>query len=707
MDRIRKLALLFQDQVVFENVARVDSASLFNNARPHLYNDARFLKRDEVRNQIELTTAPASSKRNKVYSSLNSRHIFSLRSVARESKFEMVPLAFTGGKTVPCVRVYITNARGDLALSATDLEGTQAGIEMVPLSREFDTPMAQWWIVPSEAAFPNHPNIAGGWVIRSFAGNGMFLSAEEGPSGTSFPGLRRNVPPNIGADDIIDVWRISRCALGAQTDDGSLRSMSPEQPIVHVNYIVQNPNQLPPHTEKTIQPHYQSLYPTLNPTSTTMSPRQAYDYDPALLAGALTRAPSPHQPPKFIPIQGAGTRNLMKNPSSVLLPPQGGAYVPRNFIPMYPPVPPPHYLLRNQYPPLPIVYKNPLEDSPNTAYRTRQGAVFMDDDSLWNTPNQRFEPMFAPVTRPFRSSSTDYNTVDPNNISAVLLGKNRPQPSPAPSPPPPTPPPPPPPPPQEPPKRVIKAPPFWGCTLDKSTAVVIEMWHDGPAYKAGLRPDDKIISVAGRSVSNFPETLTEMSKTKVGEETTVTVVKPDGRVENYRLTPLTTKNEYREERDIFFDTNKHYRIPENVPLKMVTTLPDAVANDRNKVIEHARSTASAFWGVSKYSKSGQVIEIWHDSPMYKSGIRVGDTVVSFAGQAVSSAKDILALREQSKVGERYPIEVIKLNGKYKGKKKGYFMTPLTIKPEYLEIPEIYYDRNQHHIVTAKTNDSSE
>ena len=104
------------------------------------------------------------------------------------------------------------------------------------------------------------------------------------------------------------------------------------------------------------------------------------------------------------------------------------------------------------------------------------------------------------------------------------------------------------------------APPFLGLTLNETSAKVYEMWYDGPAYRAGIRPGDRIVRFSGVEVSNYEETLQQMKKTKVGEDSPITVLKPDGSTVEYNLKPLTSKPEFRNFPEIYYDTSKNYKI---------------------------------------------------------------------------------------------------------------------------------------------------
>ena len=586
----------FGQQVVFENVGRVDNVSSRYSDAYVAHDMTRFLKSGGFNNDVELTNAPASNNRQTAYSNLSARHIFNLKPANVSSKFEMVPLTFIGGKSVPSARVYITNPRGDQGVAATDLEGNQGNIAIVPLTDDFDTPMAQWWIIPTEAAFPNHPNIAGGWVIRSFAGNGMFLSSEYNTySGVEQPGLRRIGAYN-GGKDSIDVWRINRCAL---------ESRSPPRSPGRTNTIMSTP-----FVHRAISPD--ATHSTLNRSHTNNMTNTSYTTNNTTVlnrSGSLYNAPS-----SPIAYSGYGANN--NNDSSYgnnintttttttslygmqNSPSRGGAntatqwaersnsdiakegrlsdqIIQVNYIFVNDPVPSQTYDPNPQLSPRTLTFWGCTLNEKNAkvqemwhdgpGYRAgirpndqivRVAGVDVSnyDETLTEMKKTKVgHPSSITVLKPegnyeqyqitpltnrsefqnerdiyYDTSKTTTNYKIPTQV-----------------------------------KREINAPPFFGVTLNENNGRVKEMWHDGPGYKAGIRPGDQIVRWAGVDVSNYVEILQQMKKTKVGQSNTITVLKGDtGKKERYNITPMTDKSVYKNEADIYFDRNKHYRIQE-------------------------------------------------------------------------------------------------------------------------------------------------
>jgi S1-C subfamily serine protease len=57
----------------------------------------------------------------------------------------------------------------------------------------------------------------------------------------------------------------------------------------------------------------------------------------------------------------------------------------------------------------------------------------------------------------------------------------------------------------------------------KSGALITGVLQDGPASKAGMRPGDVVVRVAGTPVNNTSQLLTAVAALKPNQETTVTV----------------------------------------------------------------------------------------------------------------------------------------------------------------------------------------
>ena len=643
----------YNQQAVLENVATIHGSG--GNESLKLVTDARFLKESD-HNNIDFSVAPNTNQQ-KVYSSLSQQNIFNLRLVNSNSiqpKLEVIPLPFLNNGqrqgTVPCARVYIANQRGDKWLTATDLEGSQGYAKMDILDTEFDTPMAQWWLIPAELAFPSYPNLAGAFVIRSFAGNGMFLAAAQ-------PCLRRYGTADSRLSDRIDIWRISRCALSSQ----NIRSES----VQYTSHI--NTNHASPYNN--------NITTTYNGSSANKNglpvPQQNYDYENK--SNDLFTAPQvtnkyifskdPLMKPKTNVTQGYQPNGHYYGNQFQSTPTIHTAYSytgvvqqldkPRpQFTPLYRPPsikPPPPKEAPLFFPDpqtkkahlnLSLTQNKPEYKSPIIeAHTTYQQNTSYTPPAQTTVTHHVVQAVVQPVVT--------QQTVEPPVVTQTVDLKEQAR---------------------------QQAPPFWGVTLNAETAQVQEMWHDGPGYKAGIRPNDQIVRVAGVDVSNYDETLAQMKKTRVGEQNTITVKKPNGSLEQLVMTPMTNRPEYKNEHDIYYDTNQHYKIP----LKNEAT---------QQKIDHAAAQAPPFWGVTLDSQTAQVQQLWKDGPAYRAGLRPGDQIVSVSGVEVSNYEETLAQMKKTKVGESNTITVKKPDGS----REQHTMIPLTNRPEYADVQEIYYD----------------
>ena len=244
-----------------------------------------------------------------------------------------------------------------------------------------------------------------------------------------------------------------------------------------------------------------------------------------------------------------------------------------------------------------------------------------------------------------------------------------------------------------------EAPPFWGVTLNEKDAKVKEMWVEGPAHKAGIRPGDQIVRVAGVDVNNYDEALAQMKKSKVGESSTITVRTADGgKKKQYKLMPLTNRPEYKDSPSIYYDTNKHYKIPkkgEGVSSSSSTTRKSSSGGGGGGavVVPAAATKAPPFWGVTLDDKNAKVLSLWHEGPAWKAGLRPGDQIIRVDGRDVKNYKDTMAEMKKTKVGTEAVVTVRK---KDDGKKKAMKLLPMTNMKEFASASGIYYDTSKHY-----------
>ncbi len=78
----------------------------------------------------------------------------------------------------------------------------------------------------------------------------------------------------------------------------------------------------------------------------------------------------------------------------------------------------------------------------------------------------------------------------------------------------------------------------FGIGLDlRGGLFVAKLFQDGPAYKAGIRPNDIITKFNGKSVKSVADLRELLNKCKIGDQVPVTVLRGDEEVD--RVVTLT------------------------------------------------------------------------------------------------------------------------------------------------------------------------
>ena len=107
----------------------------------------------------------------------------------------------------------------------------------------------------------------------------------------------------------------------------------------------------------------------------------------------------------------------------------------------------------------------------------------------------------------------------------------------------------------------VRGPAFWGVSVSDSPDLqVTSMYNDGPAWKAGIRMWDRLVSVGGQPINNFEDAKSAMLGSRVGEPVGVQVLRAtDGALCHYHVVPQTILPEYKGSLH-FFDTDKSHRL---------------------------------------------------------------------------------------------------------------------------------------------------
>ncbi|MGH7137337.1 MAG: PDZ domain-containing protein, partial [Pirellulales bacterium] len=138
---------------------------------------------------------------------------------------------------------------------------------------------------------------------------------------------------------------------------------------------------------------------------------------------------------------------------------------------------------------------------------------------------------------------------------------------------------------------------------------------NSPAYKAGLKPGDKVVAVGDRHIVRSQQLLDEVNRRYAGDKLSITVLRGDER--------------------------------------LVREL---------ELVDHLDPYQRAFLGIlpergGKQSEGVAVRYVYSDSPAEKAGVKAGDVISSLAGQPIKDRAALIEIAASAEVGQAAPLEV--------------------------------------------------
>lgn len=223
---------------------------------------------------------------------------------------------------------------------------------------------------------------------------------------------------------------------------------------------------------------------------------------------------------------------------------------------------------------------------------------------------------------------------------------------------------------------------------DRDVGVLVNDVEDGsPAKEAGIQEGDVIIRYDGKPISNTGNLIRKVRATDPGEKVDIVVVRK-GR----ELTVTATIQEKSEGHGYWFEQRDRVK-PHLLKEK---------AERRGWLGIHLQNVTEQlgeYFGVSD-GDGVLVTEVVEDSPAEKAGLQAGDVIVSFDGEKIDDAAELIEAVRESVEGEEVEIEVIrnkskqmiraeigKTPQKYRRSKRNVFELPHIGRPyfdDYLE-----------------------
>jgi predicted metalloprotease with PDZ domain len=176
---------------------------------------------------------------------------------------------------------------------------------------------------------------------------------------------------------------------------------------------------------------------------------------------------------------------------------------------------------------------------------------------------------------------------------------------------------------------------------------VVELVREGPAWKAGFRIGDRILGVAGRSISDLEQFAKTLSEQPAGKPVRF-LVRRAGRNIDLVAVPL--------------DRQLADKLFPGTPQQLQADVRNDPAFLGLVIGELSREYRKQF-GVGPF-RGAAVLDVVKESPAALVGIKPGDCVVQAAGAEIQSPEELTALIAARKPGDVLPISYVRGTMRY-------------------------------------------
>ncbi|MFN5851409.1 MAG: PDZ domain-containing protein [Pirellulaceae bacterium] len=176
---------------------------------------------------------------------------------------------------------------------------------------------------------------------------------------------------------------------------------------------------------------------------------------------------------------------------------------------------------------------------------------------------------------------------------------------------------------------------------------VVELVREGPAWKAGFRIGDRILGVAGRSISDLDQFAKTLSEQPAGKPVRF-LVRRAGRNIDLVAVPM--------------DRQLADKLFAGTPEQLQADVRNDPAFLGLVIGELSREYRKQF-GVGPF-RGAAVLDVVKESPAALVGIKPGDCVVQAAGAPIESPEELTALLAARKPGDVLPISYVRGTTRY-------------------------------------------
>jgi serine protease Do len=186
---------------------------------------------------------------------------------------------------------------------------------------------------------------------------------------------------------------------------------------------------------------------------------------------------------------------------------------------------------------------------------------------------------------------------------------------------------------------------------DRDVGVLVnDVEDDSPAEKAGIQEGDIIIQYDGKAISNTGSLIRKVRATDPGEKVDIGVVRK-GR----EVTVTATIDEKSTTHGYWFE-------PGNKGEQRLLKGEEEGGGWLGIHLQNLTVQLGEYFGISD-GEGALVTEVIDDSPAEKAGLKAGDVIVSYGGDEIDGAEELIDAVRESEKGEDVEIEIMRNKSK--------------------------------------------
>lgn len=258
-------------------------------------------------------------------------------------------------------------------------------------------------------------------------------------------------------------------------------------------------------------------------------------------------------------------------------------------------------------------------------------------------------------------------------------------------------------------KKVDVDPPFLGMTLERPIGGgmglrVVEVVNQSPAWKSGFRVEDRVLAIAGNSVTDIDAFADEISKSAPNQVVKF-LIDRRGRQMAIDVVLIPRSLAAKTLPNAVIPANPVPATPSSLPLpssRLAPRIPQAM-DGRGSLGVLLAPLSDAFrqqFGIPVF-RGASVIEVSEKSPGFMAGLVAGDCIVDIDGRSISNDQDVVRWKQSATLDSIVSISFYRgsqlmqttlqlpptdgqINPAMQSESTGSDITPDMLTPEYLQ-----------------------